>query len=84
MAETKTKKETEEEAATVTAHLRDKADSTVDSVKRLVAAQGAYVKSASGDKIEVEFPPESDRNPDSQRQRVTAALLNDPLVVEVE
>jgi hypothetical protein len=64
--------------------LRDEADSSVDSVSKLIAEQGGFVKSASKNKITVEVPEGSERNTDSQRQRVVAHLLNSPLVEGVE
>lgn len=69
---------------TLTVMLRDSADSTVDSVSRLLAQQGAFLKSAKGNKITFGLPPESERNPDSQRQRIAASLLKSPHVEGLE
>jgi phosphoribosylformylglycinamidine (FGAM) synthase PurS component len=69
---------------TLTAVLRDEADSTVDAVTRSVSVLGGYVKSAKGNKVTVDLPPESERNPDSQRQKIAFGLLANPLVESLE
>jgi hypothetical protein len=69
---------------TLTAVLKDTAESTVDSVSRLISSQGGLVATKKGNKITLDLPAEAERNPDSQRQRIAAALLNDPLVERIE
>lgn len=68
----------------LTVVLRDEADSTIDSVSKLIAAQGATLRSSSKGKMTVELPEGSERNTDALRQRIVGHLLGDPLVVGVE
>jgi ATP-dependent 26S proteasome regulatory subunit len=78
---------------TLKVHLRDDADSTIDSVSKLIAAQGATVKSKSGRTITLELPPEPERPEpveperqpvESQRLRIVEHLQGDPLIESVE
>ena len=73
-----------DKGASLKVTLRDTADSTVDAVTRSVAALGGQIKSSGKGTLTVESPPESERNPDSQRQKLVEGLLANPLVEEVE
>jgi len=72
------------DSGTLTLVLRDDADSTVDSIKKLAAEQGATVKSARGLKITVELPEGSERQTGALRQKVVEHMLGSPLVEDVE
>jgi hypothetical protein len=69
---------------TLSVELRDEADSTLDSVHRLVAIQGGVVKSGKGRNMTVEVPRGTDRDPTNAVSRFVQALRNDPLVASVE
>jgi hypothetical protein len=69
---------------TLTVVLRDNADSTVDSVTKLIGHVGGHVTKSSGKKLTVALPAEPERQPDSYRQRIVDHVLADPLVEGVE
>jgi hypothetical protein len=69
---------------TVTVETRDESDSTVDSVTRLIAAQGGTLKSQKGRVFKAEVPRGTDRDPTTAVSRFVEHLRNDPLVLSVD
>jgi hypothetical protein len=70
--------------AVVHVELRDEADSTIDSITRLIAGQGGTVKSRSGRKLKVEVPAGTLRDPSSAQATFVAHMRSSPLVLDVD
>lgn len=76
--------EPERKLAKVRIELRDESDSTLDSITKLIAAQGGQIKQRRGRIVSAEAPAGTDRDPTNAVARFVSHLRSDPLVLEVE